>query len=508
MRIGTLIEGLPVRLSAGQAEAEVGSVADDSRQVEPGGLFIARAGTTTDGERFITDAVARGATAVLTKHPVQVPAHVALLLTDSPQALTPLLAERFYGNPAGKLKLIGVTGTNGKTTTTFMIRHVLNAAGRRCGLIGTIEIDDGKARRPADLTTPGAIEMSRTLHRMVENGCDACVMEVSSHALHQQRVAHLRFDAAVFTNLTGDHLDYHQTEENYAAAKAMLFEGLGEQAAAVVNGEDEWSGRIVRGCRAPVVRFNVRDEGPAADDPRDKSAIRVTVRRAAPDGTECDFIGPWGEIKATLPLIGRFNAANMAGALGVAHALGVAKRILAKAIASCPAVPGRLERVTLPDAALPFTVLVDYAHTDDALANVLSALKPITPGRLRVMFGCGGDRDPSKRPRMANVACRLADHVVITSDNPRTEDPAAIIDQILKGVPKAAKRFVTVEPDRAAAIRRIIRDAADDGEGDVIVLAGKGHEDYQIIGTEKRSFDDRAHARAVLAELADKVNVE
>jgi UDP-N-acetylmuramoyl-L-alanyl-D-glutamate--2,6-diaminopimelate ligase len=311
-------------------------------------------------------------------------------------------------------------------------------------------------------------------------------MEVSSHALDQRRVEPLRFEAGVFTNLTGDHLDYHGTMEAYAAAKARLFESLPAEAAAVVNADDEAADRMLQGCGARVLRYAFEDD--AAD-------CRAAVTYATARGTGCAFTGPWGELEASLPVIGRHNVANMAAALTALHGLGVDVTGLGEAVAACPPVPGRLEPVRPESRDAPFDVLVDYAHTDDALANVLQALRPVTRNRLRVLFGCGGDRDPSKRPRMAAAACEWADELVITSDNPRTEDPEAIIDHIVAGVPAEQRDRVRIEPDRAEAIRRAVAEAEAD---DVVLIAGKGHEDYQIVGTERIDFDDRVEARRAL----------
>lgn len=501
MLLTQLIESLPIRLRSGvggQGEVVVRGLTDDSRTVTPGDLFIARGGCVTDGRRFIADAVARGAVAVLSDQPVTVDGAAALYAEDLGGALVEV-ARRFHGDPASKLKLIGITGTNGKTTTAYLVRHLLGAAGLRCGLIGTVETDNGRLARASNLTTPGIIELMGLLAEMVRNGCQACVMEVSSHALDQGRARGLSFAAAAFTNLSGDHLDYHKTMDAYAAAKAKLFESLNPCATAVVNAEDAASHGMLRDCRARRLSYG---DVPGVD-------CRMTLHQTTSRGTDCSFDGPWGPLRVRLPLIGRHNVANMAAALCCAHAVGVDVPRLRTGIQNCPQVPGRLERVVSvkPQASRlnpVFDVFVDYAHTDDALANVLRALRPVTRGRLRVMFGCGGDRDATKRPRMAKVACDLADDVTITSDNPRTENPRMIIEQVLAGVPVKMRQAVVVEPDRAAAIERMIDDA---GPGDVVLLAGKGHEDYQIIGTEKRPFDDRQVARAAIERRNEESGV-
>lgn len=489
MRLSELTAGLPIeRVGGGTEDAEITGVSDDSRTVDPGGLFIARVGSQADGARYVDDAAQRGAAAVLADRPVEAPAGVATLVGDA-TGLTARLAERFHGHPSRTLTLIGVTGTNGKTTTAWMSRHLLNATGRRCGLISTIEVDAGDAAtaRPASLTTPGACELSRTLRSMVDGGCEACVMEVSSHALDQGRADALAFDTAVFTNLSGDHLEYHGSMEAYAAAKARLFTLLDGRGAAVVNADDPASARMVAETRGRVIRYGLGED----------AELTASIESAAGTGTTLGL--RWGEARAgaTLPLVGRYNVANLLAAIGATWDEAIGLSTLAEAAGSMTPVPGRLEQVTPADA--PFTVLVDYAHTDDALRNVLETLRPLTPGgaKLRVMFGCGGVRDATKRPRMAKVACALADAVVVTSDNPRDEDPRRIIDAIVAGVPRAARGRVERIVDRAEAIGAIIEAARP---GDVVLLAGKGHEEYQEIGSERRPFDDREEARRRLAD--------
>lgn len=491
MKIQELIDALLVRLHHGSAGVDVTSVVDDSRQVTPGSLFVARPGTTSDGARFIGDAVSRGAAAVLTREPIEVSGQVTVLLADEPAEAGLEASNLLYDYPASRLMLIGITGTNGKTTTAYMIRHLLNAAGRKCGLIGTIEIDTGGAKpQAAELTTPGAIQLTALLAQMLSNGCDTAVMEVSSHALDQGRVEPAMFEVAVFTNLTGDHLDYHGTMDAYAAAKAKLFEGMRCSTRAWLNIDDPYHRRMLAQEPDNAQYFSATNN--------QRAWIRARVEWSDIRGSMCELF-PWN-VHALLPLIGRHNVSNMLGALATCSELGLNSTMIKPAIESCPQVPGRLERVN--DATDRFDVFVDYAHTDDALANVLTALRPVTKNRLRVVFGCGGDRDRTKRPRMAKIACELADDVVITSDNPRTENPAAIIDDIVAGVPESNRDTVVIEPDRDAAIRLAINAAEP---GDVVLIAGKGHEDYQIIGTVKHHFDDREQAAAALADRFARV---
>jgi UDP-N-acetylmuramoyl-L-alanyl-D-glutamate--2,6-diaminopimelate ligase len=515
MRLGDLLEVPGLRLVRGDASMRVSDVADDSRRVSPGALFIARE------PGFIAAAVDAGAVAVVCGEGTAggadgdaIPAGVAVLSVERgvsvDQPLCGRIAEAFFGHPSRKLRLIGVTGTSGKTTTAYLIRHLLMRVGVKTGLIGTIVIDDGSpdGPRPAELTTPGAVEMSRLLAAMVASGCRAAVAEVSSHALHQGRVSALQWTCGVLTNLTGDHLDYHGTMDAYADAKAILFELLPESGFAVVNADDAWADRMIRDTRAKVIRTTLdqaRGRGGTGDEgtlqpPGGSTGFTCHAQLLAvdPSGTRATFDGPWGSVEVRLPLVGRHNVANTLQAIAAANATsgGLAK-VLRGALASLPQVPGRLERVVVDDAAGEPTVLVDYAHKTDALENVLEALRPLLRegGRLVCVFGCGGDRDKTKRPKMAEAACRLADAVVITSDNPRTEDPQAIIADVLAGVPAGGRGDVVVEPDRAAAIAAAVAGATP---LDTVLIAGKGHEDYQIIGTTRRHFDDREHAAEAL----------
>ncbi len=495
MRLGDLLHNLPVQLVAGSLDAELTDLTDDSRHADPGCLFIAREGAKEDGQRYVTAACAAGAAAVLStaQPPADLPGNVAWVTTPRvDQALCGELAERFFGYPSRKLQLIGVTGTNGKTTTTYLIRHLLNAAGMKTGLIGTIILDDGQRERPAELTTPGAIDLSRLLAQMVRHGCRAAVMETSSHALHQGRTSALDFRVAVFTNLTGDHLDYHGTMDRYADAKAILFQRLKPDAWAIVNGNDPYAAAMLADC--PAHRFwCTMDEAHPGDD-RTGVAQALSLDAA---GTSARFTGPWGSVEVRLPLVGRHNLMNCVQAIAAANCVFPLSRALREALHNCPRVPGRLELVDIGRDDVPATV-VDYAHTHDALENVLLALRPVSRGRVHVVFGCGGDRDRTKRPKMAAVACKLADRVYITSDNPRTEEPQAIINDILAGVPIEQRSKVTVEVDRTRAIRQALH-AAD--PRDTVLIAGKGHEDYQIIGQQKFHYDDREVAGEILRRL-------
>jgi UDP-N-acetylmuramoyl-L-alanyl-D-glutamate--2,6-diaminopimelate ligase len=505
---------MPVPAELRLRPPEVTLVTDDSRKVVPGALFVARSGTHVDGRAFVADAVARGAAAVLHAGPdpcvgvagAERVVRVAVPAGTDLGRFTCLLADRFEGSPSHWLDVVGVTGTNGKTTITFLVQQFLDAHARRCGVIGTVVIDDGARAEPASLTTPSGADVSAALGRMVRNGCRSCAIEVSSHALDQGRADALRFRVGIFTNLTGDHLDYHGTMEDYAAAKARLFRMLDADGTAVVNVDDPWHARMIEGCPARILRCRIEAAGAGgaagAGPASDASECVATIHESRLGWQDATFAGPWGGIRVRLPVVGRHNAMNALQAAAAAWALGVPADVLARVLASCKAPPGRLEPVTGP--ADPFAVLVDYAHTDDALQNVLSALRPLVGegGRLVTVFGCGGDRGRSKRPRMMRVACERSDRVVVTSDNPRTEDPAAIIAEVVAGRPDPCGADVVHELDRARAIERAVGEARP---GDIVLIAGKGHEDYQIIGTEKRPFDDRRVARGVLDARASPV---
>jgi len=485
MRLHQLIHSFDASIDCSHLpDVEVTGVEEDSRRVQPGSVFVARPGTQTDGAKYVADAAQRGAIAVVCETPID-PCPLPQVIVPCAAAAASVLAGKFHGEPSRSVKVLGITGTNGKTTTAYLVRHLLASAGIKCGLVGTVQIDDGRRVVEAAMTTPAAGDVAALLAAMRDNGCRACAIEVSSHALHQRRVDGISFAAAAFTNLTGDHLDYHQTMDAYADAKGMLFAMLPRDAVAIVNGEDAWADRVLGNCQARVVRFGF---GAGCDySARD---VAVTSR-----GTNFVLVTPDGQTPVHMQLIGRHNIENALAAVAlVGETFGLSVHQIAAALRDAQGAPGRLQAVRVGQ---PFAVLVDYAHTDDALENVLTALKPLTKGKLRVMFGCGGDRDRTKRPRMARVAERLADVVYITSDNPRTEDPQQIIRDIVAGLSNPADAIV--EPDRRKAINRIIADAEDN---DIVLLAGKGHENYQILGKTKCPFDDVEEAtRAVERRL-------
>jgi UDP-N-acetylmuramoyl-L-alanyl-D-glutamate--2,6-diaminopimelate ligase len=466
-------------------DLEILGIQEDSRLIRTGDLFIARPGTQTDGARYVDDAHARGAVAVVV--PQRLPnVPIPQVVISDPSAAS-MLAHVFHDHPSRSVKVLGVTGTNGKTTTTFLIRQILGKVNQRCGLIGTVKIDDGKLEREATMTTPGPVELADLIANMRNKGCRAVAIEVSSHALHQRRAAAVRFAGAGFTNLTGDHLDYHGTMEQYADAKAMLFETLSDDAVAAVNADDPASNRMVRNCRGRVIRFGI---GCSDVDYR---ATDIAVTSA---GSHFVLITPDGRAEVRMGLIGRHNIENaLCAAALVGETFGLTVHQIANGLRDAQGAPGRLQAVR---SGQKFAVLVDYAHSDDALKNVLSALRPLTRGKLRVVFGCGGDRDRTKRPRMGQTAADLADVLYITSDNPRTENPKSIVDEIVSGLPADTANSpdrVVIEVDRRHAIERALGDAVDE---DVVLIAGKGHENYQIVGKTKHHFDDVEEATRVL----------
>jgi len=456
--LGELADAVGASLTAGPG-LRIRGVQEDSRCCAPGDLFIAITGEREDGLRHAADAVRRGAVAVVAERDPGLPA--PWVRVASARAAAGALADRVYGDPSRELALVGVTGTNGKTTTAHLIAQIVPGPA---GVIGTTGIHWPGGSVASPNTTPGPTALRRHLRAMVDAGCGVCASEISSHALEQRRADGLRFAVGVYTNLTRDHLDYHGTMERYAAAKARLFAMLDEDATAVVNDADP-TARAVQ-TRARIVRF--RPEG--------------IVGGAG--GTRFR----WRGREATLPLVGRHNAANAVAALEAACAIGADPDEALHQLARVLPPRGRLE----PVQTSPFLVLVDYAHTDDALEKALHAVREITSGKVSVVFGCGGDRDRGKRPRMGAVAGRLADRVFVTSDNPRSEDPARIVEEVLRGV---GRRGARVEIDRRAAIRLAIAEAE---AGDTVLIAGKGHEDYQIVGDRRHPFDDVAVAREAL----------
>lgn len=457
-------------VSAPAQDAAVSSLATDSRAVAPGALFLALAGSQSDGHRFVAAAAARGAAALVVERPVEV-ALPQIVVGDSRRAAL-ALAKHWYGDPSARLALIGITGTNGKTTTTALVRHLLDD-GATAGTIGTLGAFDGTGAvvpsTAGALTTPGPVDLQATLAGMAARGVTHVAMEASSHSLDQGRLDGLQFAAGIFTNLTREHLDYHETMERYLAAKLLLLDLLATDAPAVVNRDDPAWDVITR---RPLVTFG---RHPEAD-------VRAESEVLGAGGSRFLLAGRFGTREAEIPLSGEFNVANVLAAAACALALGRDLDVVVSRLAVAPQVPGRMERL----ATTPCTVLRDYCHTPDAFERVLATLRPLTAGRLMILFGCGGDRDRGKRPEMGGIAARLADQVFLTTDNPRSEDPDRIIDDIAAGMGGASYHRIL---DRRDAIAAALAGAEP---GDTILLAGKGHETYQIIGKEYQPFDERA----------------
>ena len=494
MTFAELVEPLQASERQGNLDVAVTALTDDSRAVKPGSVFVAVRGERVDGHAFVGKAVEAGAAALVLQKGLNVTAapSIPVVRVDDSRRVLGVLAGRFYREPASRLCMVGVTGTNGKTTVTYLCKGVLETAGRRVGLIGTVAYQIGDERLPAAHTTPGAVELQALLARMVDAGMNAAVMEVSSHALAMDRTTGCEFDVAIFTNLTQDHLDFHRDMDGYFQAKLRLFADLDPAGRklrpkrAIVNIDDARGARVCGASRVPVWTY-------AIQKPAD---IRAEDVRLALSGTRFTAATPHGRFPVESRLVGEHNVYNILAAIGVGLHEGLSPEIIQRGIASVVNVPGRFERV---EAGQDFTVVVDYAHTDDALLRLLTAAQALKTGRVITVFGCGGDRDRGKRPKMGRVAARLSDVVFLTSDNPRSEDPAAILREIEIGVREAlADRRIRYEviADRRAAIEAAVREAKS---GDTVLIAGKGHEDYQIVGDTRLHFDDREVARAALA---------
>ncbi len=472
MRLDQVMPGAP----AGAGDVQVTGLAYDHRSAGPGTLFFCVVGLTRDGHDFAPEAVARGAVALVVERPLGL--GVPEMEVESARAAMAPAAAAFYGDPTATLQTVGVTGTNGKTTTAFLVRALLEADGRLTGLLGTVKSVIGGVEHEVERTTPEAIDLQRTFADMAALGDQACVMEVSSHALELHRADAIHFAVAIFTNLTQDHLDFHPTMQDYFAAKRRLFISASPPGAAVVNVDDEYGARLAAELEAPA-SFALRAD----------AAYRAVGVHTGLEGSRFTIEGPDGALEVISPLRGEFNVYNVLGAFAAARRLGVPVATCAEAIATAGQVPGRFETV---DDGQPFAVLVDYAHTPDSLENVLRAARELTERRLHVVFGCGGDRDRGKRPLMGEIASRLADRVIVTSDNPRSEDPEAIIAEILRG----SGADVANDPDRRTAIATAITDAQ---AGDVVVIAGKGHEQGQEFDRgRKLPFDDVSVAHEIL----------
>jgi len=511
VRLGELVSALDGvgELPGPWRQREVTAVVQDSRKAAPGAVFVAVRGFHSDGHQFIPQAVRQGAVTIVAEENARIGAlsdTLVIRVPDSRRALA-RLAAKFYGYPCTKLKVVGITGTKGKTTTSYLVRSILEAAGHRTGLIGTIDYRIGDHVYPAPNTTPESIEVQALLAEMAEQRAAYCVMEVSSHALALGRTDGCVFEAAAFTNLAPEHLDFHESMDDYFQAKLKLFTGLGKDKTAVVNKDDARCGEIIQRTTARAITYGWSgdaDVRPVGIFGHDSTGLRFAA------------VTPLGEIGITSKLVGRHNVQNILAAVALGIALGCSREAIADGIRGMSAVPGRMETV---DEGQDFSVVVDYAHTEESLASLLRAVGDMGGGRVITVFGCGGDRDRAKRPRMGAAALAGSDAVIVTSDNPRTEDPLLILREIEAGMTAAGSRVLDAEglrsapdgkkpyliiPDRAEAIDAAVSLAAP---GDIVVLAGKGHEDYQIVGETKRHFDDREQARIAIARRGAKAGV-
>jgi len=486
-KLPRILPGAHAEVPGELGEKLVEGVAHDSRRVKPGWVFVAIRGRCRNGADFAADAVGRGAVAVVCEERIRLEGAVPQFVVEDARRALAALANAFYGRPSRRLGIVGVTGTNGKTTTTYMFRAIAEAAGKGCGLLGTIEYDTGRRRFPASITTPESVDVQEFLSEMVSAGLEYAALEVSSHGLSMHRVDFVRFSAAVFTNLSEEHMDYHRTFSAYREAKGRLFRGLGPASYAILNADDRNSVRVAEGCCAKRIWYGLKRP----------AEVRAAVKSSSLDGLEMRLETPAGSVDIGLPLIGRHNVYNAMAASAAALSQGFSLEAIRRGLEGMAPVPGRLERVP---CAKDCRVLVDFAHTDHALATVLDSLRKLGAKRILVVFGAGGDRDRSKRPRMGRVVAKRADMAWVTSDNPRSEDPLGIIEEILRGVGNRGR--MRIQPDRQAAIQEAIETA---GPGDLVLIAGKGHERTQRFRDTVIPFDDRDAVRAALAPTAGAV---
>ena len=482
MKLKELLQGVPVSVLTATDDPDILGLAYSSKAVRPGYLFAALKGEKADGQDFIAEAVGNGAAAVLSEWPKPGPAETAWIQVPDGREALALAAANFYGQPSLRLKIVGVTGTKGKTTVTYLLESIVRASGGRPGVVGTIEYRTPSRRTKAPHTTPEAPDLQRMLAEMLDEGATHGLLEISSHALEQKRVWGVGFDVAVFTNLSGEHLDYHRSMDAYFEAKKKLFFLNHKRSASVVNLDDEWGRRLIQELPMRTISFGL-----------DAAAIvRAESYDSSERGLDIRLTYPGGRLRIASRLIGRHNVSNILAAAAAALALNIAPEAIAAGIAGLAGVPGRFEEVPVP---LGFRVFVDYAHTDSALVNVLQAARDLKPRRILLVFGAGGNRDHAKRARMGAAAARLADWTILTADNPRSEDPAAIIADIETGFRAQGAANFEAEPDRREAIRRALTMAR---RGDFVIVAGKGHEDYQVFKDRTVPFSDVA----VVAELA------
>jgi len=480
MNLAEIIKTVEALSVDGTLDREITGITYDSRRVMPGNMFVAVRGGRTDGHRFVDAAIDRGASAVVLESDGSFRRVVTRIKVSDARRSMAQASAQFYNHPSQKLKVVGITGTNGKTTTAFMVRAIMEAAGLPCGLLGTVQYQIGQRVIPASRTTPESVEIQGMMSQMLRAGCGGVSMEVSSHALDQSRVVEVDFDVAVFTNLSQDHLDYHGTMENYFESKVRLFSALGtvrKAGRAVVNADNAYGRELIKrlGGDHAVVSYGVKSA----------AVVRATDVRVSPEGSYFVVHTPQGSIPMSLPLIGRYNVSNALAAISAGLALDIDLETIEPALAKFRPVPGRVERISTKEE---YAVFVDYAHTADALRNVLITLSELTRGRLIVVFGCGGDRDKGKRKSMGQAAAELADFSILTSDNPRTEDPREILGQIEEGFWSSTVRRYQVIEDRREAIERALDIARP---GDTVLIAGKGHEAYQEFADTVVPFNDR-----------------
>lgn len=496
MKLKKLIEDLPIKQIKGSKELKITGICSNSKVVAPGNLFVARKGRSEDGLFYIPEAIAAGAVAVLTDiYDPLLDKQVTQLIHPNVAIMEAAIAAHFYQFAANEMFMVAITGTNGKTTTSFLVKHLLDGILGRSGLIGTIKYITGKQEYSAVRTTPDAVSNQKMLREMVNQGCKSCVMEATSHALDQHRLDTIDYDAAVFTNFTGDHLDYHLTMDNYCRAKNKLFRSLDKKKRksihpypkmAIVNADSPWAGKMIEGCEAEILTY-------ALDGPAD---IRAEDIHLSPSGTTFKINFRGHKIPFSWNLSGRFNVYNCLAAIGVGLSRKAPLEQIAEILSSAPFVPGRLQMIPNP---LGLKIYVDFAHSDDALANVLECLREFKKERIITVFGCGGNRDVTKRPKMARVAEEYSDVVIVTSDNPRGENPAEIVNQILYGF--TDPNCYMIELDRKKAIEKAIEIATPE---DIILIAGKGHETHQIIGNRVLEFEDGKIALELCLQKAEQ----
>lgn len=494
MILRELLDNIEIIHANRDLELNISGISFDSNKVQEGFLFVALTGEKTDGHSYIDSALQNGAKALIVEKVPDLHAQeVAVVQVDDSRAALAGISANFFRHPTKELTLVGITGTNGKTTITYLLESIWQHQHKNCGIIGTIDYRYGETIKQSSMTTPESLDLMGMFREMRDKGVETVAMEVSSHAIDKRRVLGCEFDAAVFTNLTQDHLDYHDSMESYFEVKKKLFtdflqKSVKEEKFSIINIDDPYGSRLAKDVSGNIVTYSIKNN---------EASVYAEGSTITPNGIQAKIITPNGEIQIESTLFGEHNLSNILAAAATASSLGTANEFIEKGLSSIKSVPGRLEAIS---NNLGFNVLVDYAHTPDALKNVLLASKPLTKGKLILVFGCGGDRDNAKRPLMGEIGQRLSDVLIATSDNPRTEDPEIILDHIEEGLNQDIeneKPYYRIT-DRAQAIRQAITIAT---KNDTVLIAGKGHEDYQIIGTTKHSFDDREIARQILKEI-------